>query len=429
MREFVRMRDGQRLQGVKLLGAGGQGEVWEAQMDGRAVAAKIYHPHTTTAAQAEVLERLVDKGPPSPSFLWPLELISDTAGPSMGYVMELREKRFHAIEDFLTRRIVPSMRALLTAAWQLADAFLRLHSEGLCYRDISFANVFFDPKNGDIRICDNDNVDISGTQSGGILGTQRFMAPEVVRRGEAVPSDRTDRYSLAVLLFYMLLGGHPLDGEREARIRCLDLPALEKLYGYEPLYIFDPADASNRPRAGIHDNVIAFEHHYPAPIREAFLRSFTTGLHYPDTRVKESEWRKVFRRAIDGILPCLACHADSFYDQELLKAQGALICWSCQGKLTLPPRIRIGDDLVMLNRDTRLHGYHVGAVGDEAGPIAEVAANPANPALFGLRNLTSESWTLTRPDGTNVPVPPGRAAPLVSGNRLNFGPVTAEIRA
>jgi serine/threonine protein kinase len=44
-----------------------------------------------------------------------------------------------------------------------------------------------------------------------VLGTPRFMAPEVVRR-EAAPSDQTDRYSLAVLLFYLLMGGHPLDG-------------------------------------------------------------------------------------------------------------------------------------------------------------------------------------------------------------------------
>jgi len=54
---------------------------------------------------------------------------------------------------------------------------LRLHSQGLCYRDISFANVFFDPTIGDVRICDNDNVDVSGTESGGVLGTPRLHGP------------------------------------------------------------------------------------------------------------------------------------------------------------------------------------------------------------------------------------------------------------
>jgi serine/threonine protein kinase len=327
----------------------------------------------------------------------------------------------------MARRVEPSFRALLTASWQLADGFLRLHSQGLCYRDISFANVFFDPVVGDVRICDNDNVDVSGTESGGVLGTQRFMAPEVVRR-ESVPSDQTDRYSLAVLLFYMLMGGHPLDGEREASIRCLDVPALEKLYGFQPLYIFDPNDHSNRPRPGVHDNPIAFHPLYPPQIRDLFLRSFTEGLHYPAKRVRESEWRKAFARAVDSILPCGACRSENFYDADELRSRGAGACWSCGKALTLPPRIRIGDDVVILSRETRLYGYHIGTVQDDGSPVADMSQNPQNPTLFGLRNLTSEAWTLTRPDGSLVDVPPGRSAPIVSGNKINFGPVTGEIR-
>jgi len=235
MKELLKTTDGSRLVADAFLGEGGQGEVWRANDGGRQVAVKVYHPHTATSEQRQVLERLVAKGSPARYFLWPIYLVSDPARNTYGYVMELREPRFRSLEDFMARRIEPSMCALLTAGLQLTDGFLRLHSLGLCYRDISFANVFFDPKTGDVRICDNDNVDISGTATGGVLGTPRFMAPEVVRR-EAVPSDQTDRYSLAVLLFYLLFGGHPLDGQREAKIRCLDVPALERLYGFDPLY-------------------------------------------------------------------------------------------------------------------------------------------------------------------------------------------------
>lgn len=428
MRGLVSTPGGQEIQGQKLLGSGGQGEVWLAQMDGRPVAVKIYHLHTATPDQRAVIERLAEKGPPAKYFLWPMMLVEDPKVGSYGYVMELREKRFRSLEDFMARRIEPSFRALLTASWQLADGFLRLHSQGLCYRDISFANVFFDPVIGDVRICDNDNVDISGTESGGILGTQRFMAPEVVRR-EAVPSDLTDRYSLAVLLFYMLMGGHPLDGAREARIRCLDVPALEKLYGSEPVYIFDPNDQSNRPQPGIHDNPIAFHTLYPHAIRELFLRSFTEGLHYPAKRVRESEWRKAFARAVDSILPCSSCHAENFYDGDALRTQGAGACWSCGKALALLPRIRIGSDVVILSRETRLYGHHIGTVQDDGSAIADVSQNPNNPTLLGLRNLTSEPWTMTRPDGSMVDVPPGRSAPILTGNKINFGPVTGEIRA
>jgi serine/threonine protein kinase len=280
------------------------------------------------------------------------------------------------------------------------------------------------PKSG---ISQGRCIAVVGSATGGVLGTPRFMAPEVVRR-EAAPSDQTDRYSLAVLLFYLLMGGHPLDGAREAKIRCLDVPALEKLYGFDPLYVFDPADLSNRPVKGVHDNPLAFHGLYPTAIREHFERSFTDALHYPNRRVRESEWRKVFARARDSILYCGACGAENFYDVALVQSAGTQKCWGCSAAVTLPPRIRIGAEVVLLNRDTRLYNYHIGPTGVSEVAIAEVVPNPRDPSLFGLKNLTGEPWTITKPDGLVVDVPPGRAAPIISGNRVNFGPVTGEIR-
>ena len=422
--ELLKTANGTRITADSLLGQGGQGEVWKATDGGKPVAVKVYHRDTATPEQKAVLERLVEKGPPAPHFLWPLAMVEDTRSKTYGYIMDLREPNFRALEDFMARRIQPSMCALLTAGMKLADGFLRLHSHGLCYRDISFANVFFDPQTGDIRICDNDNVDITGAETGGVLGTQRFMAPEVVRR-EAAPSADTDRYSLAVLLFFLLYGGHPLDGQREANIRCLDVPAYERLYGFDPLYIWDPNDGSNRPVSGIHDNPIAFRCMYPEALTALFQRSFTDGLRYPSKRVRESEWRNAFASTINSIWLC-ACSAENFYEPTAMS--GGKYCWACKKPLILPPRIKIGDDIVLLNRTTQLFGYHVGSTRDDT-PIAEVVPNPQVPNLFGLRNLTAETWTLTKPDGTVVDVPSGRAASILNGNRINFGLQTGEIRA
>lgn len=426
MRELRKCADGTRLVAEKLLGAGGQGEVWRAMDGGQPVAVKIYHPHMASPEQRLMIERLIDKGSPAAQFLWPTALVEDTHARTYGYVMPIREARFRALEDFMARRVEPSLRALLTAGMQLTDAFLRLHSNGLCYRDISFANVFFDPQSGDVRICDNDNVDISGADIGGVLGTPRFMAPEVVRR-EAKPSDQTDRYSLAVLLFYLLYGGHPLDGQREAAIRCLDVPALERLYGFNPLYIWDEDDASNRPVAGIHDNPIAFRGMYPQALVMLFSRSFTIGLGYPTQRVRESEWRKAFASAIDAIWLC-ACGAESFYEPAIAGSVSKKRCWACAQPLVLPPRIKIDDEIILLNRGTRVLGYRVGYARDDDTLIAEVVQNPQAPHLFGLRNMSGETWTLTKPDGALADVPPGRAVPIVHGNRINFGRVMGEIR-
>ena len=214
--------------------------------------------------------------------------------------MALREPRFKGMVDLVTRRVEPSLLTLATIGFELAHSYLQLHAKGLCYRDISFGNVFFDADTGEVRICDNDNVDIDG-QPGAIGGTARFMAPELVR-GEAAPSTQTDLFSLAVLLFYLLMNHHPLEGAKEAAIRCFDLPAMTKLYGTEPLFIFDPYDGSNRPMPGFHDNALAFWPIYPEFLHKLFTRAFTDGLRDPaNGRVRESEWRAASR-------PSARCH-------------------------------------------------------------------------------------------------------------------------
>ena len=104
-------------------------------------------------------------------------------------------------------RINPSFHTLTTVGFELAHSFWQLHAKGLCYRDISFGNIFFDPNNGEVRICDNDNTDVN-KKPGAISGTPRFMAPEIVR-GDSNPDADTDLFSLSVLLFYMFMFNHP----------------------------------------------------------------------------------------------------------------------------------------------------------------------------------------------------------------------------
>ena len=161
------------------------------------------------------------------------------------------------IVDLMKRRAEPSFYALCRAAYNLTNGYQQLHSMGFSYRDISFGDMFFDQNNGDVLICDNDNVSANGVDNSSVYGTPRFMAPEIVT-GIAKPSRNTDLYSLAVLLFYMFFLGHPLEGKKEASIKCMDIHAMNKLYGSSPVFIFDPKDKSNRPVKGYQDNPIIY---------------------------------------------------------------------------------------------------------------------------------------------------------------------------
>jgi DNA-binding helix-hairpin-helix protein with protein kinase domain len=409
------------------LGGGGQGEVYRARLGDRVLALKWYFAEQATSAQKRNLETLIRKGPPSAPFLWPLELASAEGVPGFGYLMPLREPHFKGLVDLMKRRIDPPFRTLATAGMHLSQAFLDLHTQGLCYRDISFGNVFFAPDSGAIQVCDNDNVAIDRAEDSGVLGTPRFIAPEVVR-GEAAPSTQTDLFSLSVLLFYLLHIHHPLEGRREAEIKCFDLPAMNRLYGGEPIFIFDPDDERNRPVPGVHDNALAYWPLYPRALRDLFTRAFTVGLHEPQERVRESEWRAVLAQLRDAIFHCTQCGAESFFAAE--DADDSLsICWSCRQPLTSPLRLRLGRSMVVLNQDTVLFPHHLDKLRryDFSGPLAVVQQHPQHTHIWGLSNQSAATWVMTTSEGSTREVAPGRTLTLTPGTKIQFGNLEGEI--
>lgn len=424
---------GSRCDIQEFLGAGAQGEVYRASLSASAFALKWYYPQAATPQQLQVLEYLIRLGPPTSSFLWPIELATSTGTPGYGYLMTLREPRFRGLVDLMKRRIDPSSHALATAGFELANSFLQLHSRGLCYHDISFGNLFLDPETGEILICDNDNVTVDGDPKTGVLGTPRFMAPEVVR-GDSRPSIQTDLFSLAVLLFYLFVIHHPLEGKKEIAIHSFDLAAMTRLYGDEPVFIFDPHDRSNEPVPGYHDNALATWPIYPKFLRDLFTKAFTCGISDPaHGRVREGEWRAAMIRLRDSIVYCGHCGAENFYDRDAVSSEPTAmgICWSCQRRYHLPYRIRIGRNVVVLNHDTRLFPHHLDEQRhyDFSSPVAAVTRHPAEPDRWGLRNDSAQSWYLQLPfDPSPVEVPPGRSVALNPGVRINFGPSEGEIR-
>ena len=416
----------------QFLGGGGQGEVYHAELDGQPVALKWYFPSSATPDQRVALKILIQKGPPNEKFLWPMEVVSSPGTPGFGYVMPLRDPHYKDTADLMKRRIEPTFRALATVGLDLSHSFLHLHAKGLCYRDISFDNVFFDPETGDVLICDNDNVTVDGEARVGVFGTPRFMAPEVVR-GNALPSTQTDLFSLAVLLFYIFMVHHPLEGKRELEIHCLNLPAMMKLYGTNPLFIFDPNDDTNRPVPGYHDNVLIFWPIYPQFLRDLFTKAFTEGIRDPQNgRIRESEWRAAMIRLRDSIVYCVYCGAENFYDVDALRDSSGKpsSCWSCKRHIQLPPRIRIDKNIVTLNHDTQLFAHHIDdqRMYDFEQSIAAVTQHPTDPGIWGLKNLSSEKWVITTADDTTKDVPPGRSVTLVVGTTINFGKAKGEIR-
>lgn len=418
---------GNKYKVISFLGAGGQGEVYDVELNSKHYALKWYYRHMATKEQKSILDNLVAKGAPDESFLWPQDLIFTKWGESFGYIMPLRPKNYKSIVDMMKRRAEPSFYALCRAAYNLTNGYQKLHTMGYSYRDISFGNLFFDPDTGDVLICDNDNVSANGKDDSAVYGTPRFMAPEIVL-GKAKPSRNTDLFSLAVLLFYMFMLGHPLEGKLEADIKCMDIHAMNRLYGTNPVFVYDPNNKTNRPVKGYQDNVIIYWKLYPQIIQDLFTKSFTDGIVYPNKRVTEKQWLDAFANLITGIMNCPGCGAEVFFDEQKAETGVAHSCWNCGKTVQYPASIEIGKNRVLLRKNAKLYSHSIQGDYDMEAVVGEVVQNPNNPNLWGIKNESKDNWTYIRSDGQQVPVPVGRSAAIAKDCKIDFGQYVGEFK-
>ena len=406
----------------RLLGEGSQGVVHElVPTDGspRRLALKWYAARSVSDKQRLAITGVAGRHSPGPMFLWPMEVITAADG-GFGYVMPIRPPEYVGLGELLKGRvdITPSLAVRLCLG--LAHGFLLLHSQGLCYRDISFGNVMFNPRTGATLICDNDNVGIDGESESGVLGTRRFMAPEIVR-GEAKPGSETDLYSLAVLIFYVLMVHHPLLGRRELDHACLDRDAEGELFGTNPLFVFDPTDPSNAPDPVEHSTVLANWAIHPDSVKRLFIQAFGAGIGDPNRRVRESVWRATLARLLDAARSCEACGRENFSGPGT-----PLNCWGCSAALPVPMRLVFPQTELVLGAGTRLYRHHVARNYDYEEQLGEVTRHPTRD-VWGLRNTSGSAWEVVVPGREPARVEPGQSVALVPDTLIRVGSVEARL--
>lgn len=427
--QLLRMeRAGTSIQVGKRLGEGSQGVVYVAALpNGAPFALKWYKAGAATAEQWGSLTTLVRRNNPHPAFLWPLDLITSHELPGFGYLMPLRERRFVSFGEILKRPEQPSFRVTTVLGRELVDAFAALHGAGLCYRDISFNNIFADPDRGEVCIVDNDNIG-TDTAHSGVGGTLRFMAPEILR-GDAWPSASSDLHSLAVLLFFLFVHGHPLDGRRvestftwDGQRHQSDTALALVHYGKDPLFVFHPSDDSNRPVDD--DPMWVWWSIYPRFFKELFSTAFTAGLKdpSPQVRVTGGRWRVALLRLRDDLSLCPACSAAVFYD----RGSPDTPCWRCQVVSPPPPVLEVREAVVVLAEGAELTGHHVLHDRDHRTVVGVVEPCPEADGPPTLRNLSDQPWAVW-PDGEDQKtVKPGQRLG-VRPMRIDFGPATGRI--
>jgi serine/threonine protein kinase len=117
--------------------------------------------------------------------------------------------------------VMPANRALRILA-QVADALEAAHHAGVVHRDLKASNIMLVPTPdgmsravvmdfGLARRVHPDEAEGRLTETGKLLGTWDYMAPELIDGGQ--PSPASDLYALGILAYVMVTGGRPFPGD------------------------------------------------------------------------------------------------------------------------------------------------------------------------------------------------------------------------
>lgn len=424
MKEFekgqrIKVASGGELEIIQKLGEGGQGVVYKVIYNGKEFALKWYFINKLKDPDRfyRNIQNNIKKGAPTNAFLWPLE-ITEYFEDSFGYLMELRPPEYEDFSMFLLAKArFSGIAAVVNAALCITNGFRELHNSGFSYQDLNDGNFFVNPETGDVLICDNDNVAEYGDALG-IGGKCRYMAPEVVL-GKKKPDVHTDRFSLAVVLYFLLFLNHPLEGKK-TMCPCLTEELERKFYGTEPVFVWDSADDSNRPVRGVHVNEIKFWPVYPKFVRDTFEEAFShEALVGADTqhRVTEKKWQEVFTALRDCLAVC-SCGEETFIDVT----KPSCNCISCGKEIQRPLVMKVKKYHVVMQPKKQIYACHAVHDSDDFRMAkGEVISSRQDPSLTGLKNNSDFNWTAVLPNGTDKSYANGQVIKLGRGLKINFG--------
>lgn len=200
---------------LERLGRGGMATVYRAYQTGmdRVVAVKVMHPQYTD--DPSFIERFKREARAVGALRHPnIVQVIDFDVQDGEYYMVMEYVETESLKDRLQKRGALPVREALSIARKLADALAYAHAHGMLHRDVKPANVLMS-KSGEPILTDfgiAKLMDSTGlTASGAAVGTPAYMSPEA-GRGEPV-DERTDVYSLGVMLYEMLSGELPFDAD------------------------------------------------------------------------------------------------------------------------------------------------------------------------------------------------------------------------
>jgi serine/threonine-protein kinase len=199
----------------EIIATGGMGQVWRATDETleRQVAVKVLRPDT--ASEEGFLERFRAEAKHSAALQHPnIATVHDFGeGAHSAYlVMELIDGS--PMSEVIKERAPLPAEEVTEILYQAALALNAAHEAGVVHRDVKPANIVVD-EHGYARLTDfGISRAIAGaqlTQTGEVLGTPHYLAPEQAQGQPAGPA--SDLYALAVVGYELITGTRPFAGD------------------------------------------------------------------------------------------------------------------------------------------------------------------------------------------------------------------------
>ncbi len=208
---------------IERLAAGGMGIVYLAEQLplGRRVALKILEAKHTPDIDESFRQRFFLEAAAAAKLSHPNTIVVYDYGQSEegAYYIAMEYLAGGTLDDHLKKKGPLSPEHAIHVGLQICSSLRDAHEHGLVHRDLKPGNIMFAPRARDpwfikvldfglVKVVSGEEKDALGlTQSGVVMGSPRYMAPEQVRALNV--DNRADVYSFGAVLYHALAGAPP----------------------------------------------------------------------------------------------------------------------------------------------------------------------------------------------------------------------------
>ncbi|KIL50424.1 non-spific serine/threonine protein kinase [Jeotgalibacillus alimentarius] len=210
---------GKRINGrykvIKTIGSGGMANVYLARdmiLD-RDVAVKVLR--MDFVSESNMLKRFQREAQSATSLAHPnIVSMYDVGDEDDSYYLVMEYVEGMTLKQYIREHSPLDLEDAVDIMLQLTSAIAHAHHNGIIHRDIKPQNILIDDQ-GNIKITDfGIAMALSATaitQTNSVMGTVHYLSPEQARGGTA--SKKSDIYSLGIVMYELLTGTLPYEGE------------------------------------------------------------------------------------------------------------------------------------------------------------------------------------------------------------------------